>query len=770
MTVAHRSPDHLDEHLKRIRAGLVGVIEQAGNDHLRECWPRWEHLLDDLEEQARQEADFSISLVGSTGSGKTTLINALLGMDLLPTREGHPCTSAVCEIGHSPEGRFHAEVTFVKPEEWAREVERLRGDLGATSPGAEDSREDRQVTSAIREATLQKIRAVYRLDKDVGEDWFVQNQPALPQAVSRALEVGTESFSCAPDEEETFADQIQTFLASDQPFWPIVRAMRIRGPFPALRGGVKLVDLPGVNDPSEAREQVMRRHLKECKLVWLVFSIKRALTRDVVELMQSEDFFRQMIMDGRTDRLAFIGTHSDNINIKEASKQYGLDKKAPLQTILDRRKEYLRETVTDILTQLTRRLAERGNAEEQTVQSALARLAKFDLFSVSARDYLAFTQDDGTRTQLDTPEQTELPALIEHVAGLARDYGYEHRARTIQQELGTLIREIGRELQAQQVRLEQQSEMTVKQREEVQGAATAALSFLDGRLSDYRERYRQDLRNKRDLLMERFKLGKERGCRGIEGTLGRWGDMHFATLGATCRHGGRFTGTAGAYDLPGQLAEPLLDSIAFTWADFFGDQLNQVMEWWYRQLLELAREHARKFTEIVRKHSGSGSRVSRETEQLQTTTEKVLHEQLAQSRKHLQSRIDETRASLYERVPDKIRDYMQAAFAKAGKETGKGMKRRMVEDHLRPAALEVGRVVFQDAEQEIDAELRGLQDTLERSYGEVADTVRRHADTDAQNFWLDAHELSLEGIERERQQLHGAAEALLRISGGTGMQ
>lgn len=315
----------VDDRIRQVRDGLLHLLSQTGNKHLwEECWPRWDRVMDGLREQVRRPPEVSVSLVGGTGAGKTTLINALLGWRLLPTKEGQPCTSAVCEIAHSDDGGFHAEVEFVTRDEWDAEARRLRADLAASLPVAGESDEDRKVSAALTKAALQKLRAVYKLGEEAGPEQVVGADLPEPEAVKRALSAGAETLSYGPDAADKFADHVKLFLAADQTFWPIVRAVRVRGPFDALRGGLRLIDLPGVNDPSEAREQILRQKLKDCKFVWLVFGIKRALTRDVVELMQGEDFFRQLILDGRTDRLTFVGTHSDDVNFEEACKQYQL--------------------------------------------------------------------------------------------------------------------------------------------------------------------------------------------------------------------------------------------------------------------------------------------------------------------------------------------------------------------------------------------------------------------------------------------------------------
>jgi predicted GTPase len=762
MTVLLEAPRRLQDRIRTTHSQLRRLIEQVNNLHLKESWPRWEHRLEELASQAREKPQFSISLVGSIGAGKTTLINALLGARLLPTKEGQACTSAVCEISHSGDDRFHAEVSFLSRADWEQEVERLRADLRASLPTAGDTEEDREVSGGMVRAALQKLRAVYRTEE--GAEGFLRNGLREPVSVTRALNAGSETFSYGPDEAKEFNDHVKLFLASDHAFWPLVRSVSISGPFPALEGGVKLIDLPGVNDPNEAREQVTRKHLKECKFVWLMFGVKRGLMRDVVEVMRSEDFFRQLIMDGRTDRLTFIATHADDINFEEACDQYKLDPDASITDILQARKENLKTGIEQTLAELAAQLADRAGEDQTKARELAKRLSQFTLFSVSARDYLAFQKRVRTPPRLETAEQTEIPSLRAHLLELARAYGAERHAQALQQQLKVLLHEVEREVRAEQVGVEQRSEMNVKQLREVQAAANAALTFLDGKLKEFRERYGQDLRSRREVLMERFKHGKQKGREGVDATLTSWEKMHQNTLAAVCRNKGRTTTTTGRHDLAQDLTKPLLDSIAFTWEEFFSDRLNRVTEEWHGKLLQLAHQQAQKFEAAVHQQLQAESRLRPDLKQFLEMTEKVLSEQLAHAKAQLQDRIVSTRATLYERVPTRVRAHLAPACQKAGKESGKGMKQRIIDEYLRPAAFEVARVVFQDVEQEIDNELRALQDTLVRSYSEMTDTVRRHADTNAKNIGEGAHGLSVKAIENERRQLQAAAKMLEELA------
>ncbi len=746
-------PKTLGELQNQIRASygqVKGFIENQNNERLKTRWLDWRIRFQEILANAKEQPEVAISLVGGTGAGKSTLLNSLIGARVLPVSAMRACTAAVCEVSYH-DGPYQAHVEFVPRVAWEREVELMRADLRDSwrPAAAEDVASD--ALAQLSRTARDKLWTVYRPSEDASPVSFDPFDLTEPPEIRDALDAGYANVCC--DKLEEFRKEVARYLDSKHRFWPIVKSVAVKGNFAPLRDGAKIIDLPGLNDPNEAREEVTKRHLKTCRFVWIVFNMKRALTRDLIQFMQSDDFLRQVVMDGRVDSLTFVGTAADQVELEAGIEEFGLELDAEYADVVTARNNAVRHVVCDQLEDLAFQLGALASEQRQTVAKLAARLTASKAFTVSAQEYLRLEKLAKTRPAgFETTDQTEVPALVEHMQSICASYGVAAHFDSVYRQLRTLYAEINREVHAQQGALRTRAEVSEKVQQEVRAAVQAAQTFLDGELADARQHLVQALEANQELLAERVSRAVERARHDLDQTVNRWRRMHWGTIKAVCRRDGVYVGAGGRNDFPADLSKPILDGIAFAWSDFFGERLAQTLEKAAHRLLRRAEVYRDQLTKSL----ASAPDISRELfaslDGVLETTAHILQEIQAQTKTKMESRIQHDQRRLYESIPQQVRANMQPAFEGAAREKGAGMKDRMV-DTLGTHTHQVAQVMFDDARQVILDGVRSLNDWLAREYDTMIDAVRRNATLAAENFVTNGQNMTLQAIAAEQATL-----------------
>ncbi|XP_061188894.1 uncharacterized protein LOC133197070 [Saccostrea echinata] len=262
-----------------------------------------------------------IAVVGDTGSGKSSLMNALLDqLDILPTSGMRACTAVVVEVVNNPNNtKYEADITFLSKQEWHTELRLLLRDLtdvnGKIKKGIPDPKSEAGVA-------FLKIKAVYgKIDT---YDVLIR-QSVVTRWLDRVRTI-------AESDPKTFRNSIDKYIETADPgaggqYWPIVKKVTIRLPnCDACSSGAVLVDLPGVRDSNAARDKIARDHLKNCTAVWVVSSIHRAIDDKTAKDLLGENFRRQLLMDGQYGNIAFICTKTDIIKNSEIIRGLHLEK------------------------------------------------------------------------------------------------------------------------------------------------------------------------------------------------------------------------------------------------------------------------------------------------------------------------------------------------------------------------------------------------------------------------------------------------------------
>jgi len=133
----------------------------------------WLERIDKTKKQAVKNRTV-VGVVGNTGAGKSSVINALLDEErLVPTNCMRACTAVITEISFNAEPTpYRATVEFIERSDWERELRILFDELldGSGHISRECADEDSEAGVAYA-----KIKAVYpKLTKEMIEDSSVE--------------------------------------------------------------------------------------------------------------------------------------------------------------------------------------------------------------------------------------------------------------------------------------------------------------------------------------------------------------------------------------------------------------------------------------------------------------------------------------------------------------------------------------------------------------------------------------------------------------------
>ncbi|PVH98719.1 hypothetical protein DM02DRAFT_719195 [Periconia macrospinosa] len=323
----------------------------------------WIEAITKLEDQAeRERARTVIGVVGNTGAGKSSVINALLDEErLVPTNCMRACTAVVTSISNNtdPTSKYRAEVQFIELADWEKELRILMNEFlseqGTLSSETRDPNSDAGIAWA-------KFRAVYpMIPKDMLSDWTIEKL-MREKTVLDCLGTTKHLSSAFPDR---FYKQLQKYVDSKEKptgkkdkkdkekkdktknaspaieYWPLIKEVRIYTKAKALETGAVVVDLPGVHDSNAARAAVAERYMKQCTGLWIVAPITRAVDDKAAKNLLGDTFKRQLKYDGTYSNVTFICSKTDDISITEATDS--LDLHNEISTLEEKENGYRRE-------------------------------------------------------------------------------------------------------------------------------------------------------------------------------------------------------------------------------------------------------------------------------------------------------------------------------------------------------------------------------------------------------------------------------------------
>lgn len=236
-----------------VRLGKIG--DKATNRAARKLHHQLKH------------AEPSITMIGQVKAGKTSLVNAMVGLpDLLPA-DVNPWTSVVTSLHLNPHiapEDNRASFRFFDMEEWSRLLDRggRIGELAARVGAEEELEKVREQVVEMREKSRQRLGDKFELLLGQQHDYNYFDNDLI------------ERYVCLGDD---FEDDYETSQAQGR-FADITKSAELFVYRPELPMPLCVRDTPGVNDTFMIREQITIRAIRESRLCVVVLAAHQALS------------------------------------------------------------------------------------------------------------------------------------------------------------------------------------------------------------------------------------------------------------------------------------------------------------------------------------------------------------------------------------------------------------------------------------------------------------------------------------------------------------
>lgn len=255
--------DMVDLYVKKVEAyrTLIDLSE------LSECMntempTRLDHFL-----ASCREPEFQIAFVGTIKTGKSTLINSLLGHNYA-SMAVTPETAALTKFRSSPRDYIH--IKFYTPEEWKK--------LWASRTSAAD-------------AFMNEYRY---LGAEKQKDKWVGHAPIRKEIQNEDIEKELSRWSSSRSAEHYFVREIEVGISS------------LAEDFPKQ---VVFVDTPGLSDPVAYRSEITKQYIKNANAVFVCVEAKK-LQKEEIDTIASVFSFSSH----NKSKVHIIATHWDKLN------------------------------------------------------------------------------------------------------------------------------------------------------------------------------------------------------------------------------------------------------------------------------------------------------------------------------------------------------------------------------------------------------------------------------------------------------------------------
>lgn len=693
----------------------------------------WCKELELIRSQVERPERVRIALIGSTGAGKSTFLNAVLGQEVLPVGVMQPCTAFVTSVRHSDLPGFTVDVNFCSRDEWRAEVESFAAFI---APGDDDSIFGDGESRRLIEAARKRVEAV--LGEKVTQGISSAELLALPAPIEadkvfNGGERQTHSFENAAN----MLQYLRELIRGESTLWPLVKQVSISGPYKCLAGGLELVDLPGLNDPNAARVEVTREFLRTSPFIWVMFSMVRGLTQDIKTILGEEKLLRTLVFTGSYSALSLVGTKADDVDTNIAP-QLGLDQDCSMPELI---REYCRQTRVEAREQLVQMVHDLATPADQgsTLTRMLDMASKVAVHTTSASAFMKLQGIGRLRKDygLDSLQDTGIPDIHDHLSKIANEAGAEFNATMAQRRIEQLSSEIAFFFRAA-------AKATTPETNQVRARIQEELNNFGSKISSAQTEAKIRLEAKRDNFLDKVKPMLTSSILGVRRTCQAWGGIHWGTLRAIVQRDGIFKSPSNGkfYDFNDDLTEPLMNQLPVSWEHYFTDDIGRVTGDYAIKITVGGTDFCERVRLIIDLVFHRKDALMEQ--QLAWFQSKInLLAQAAQAR--LIAAVTQRRSELARKIPMVARSCMLPVYDLTKTESGSGMKTRILR-RLEDSAVQSAPPIYGTIQTDLLDGLCDLDAIIIGLFNDLAASAKEQAKIVAHNAGIDINEATVDPV------------------------
>ena len=639
------------------------------------------------------EEDLSVCFLGNSGVGKSTLINALVGSGqaVVPAGGVGPLTAQALTVryGASPkiEAEYHGaerlnQLVFGLENSWKAELDAEIQSSDSDEIDLSDRDVQRRNTKSLAELLITGKQSTgvpvrYLVDglREVlghGRPWETRVEPEDANRIAglqQALALSKDGRRFV--REGTAAELAPILDAHACGFLaPLIRTATVWWDSALLKSGTRLVDLPGLGVIGDPRPEVTRKFVRENTRAMVLVVDHRGVTEPVAQLLRASEFLTRLLhtsdeAEGSPVLIVAVTKVDDIANTRRANDRNRRPFGAHFGEVCEAMVPYIQNQLRGELENLWTDDGELHRSKREVIERLLRTLR---VHPVSAVQYEAILSDDGAR--LNDVSQTNIPAMAQSIEQV-RSLQVNERRRRVQSIFHSLLNGVVSEIRLVEAQWNRGDRRT-EEIEQLRRDLEAFMLPLRMKYATLQGQYREFLRQTApQRIADLVRSGKEQSKNRIGKYLRSIGTAHWATLRASVRKGGRFSGKTDI-NLQQQFALHCEEPLAEAWGQ-------EILKDIRKRTNEYANHCYQLVEQIADWASEQGARVQQPIVEAQKDSIKADAERLKTVGREMIREVREKNSSELIKVIDEPIRLKCKQFVDAHSDVGPGVKDRILE-------------------------------------------------------------------------------------------